>query len=99
MLAPEDGRLLHNTANLLDRLKREDEAVSLWRRAVEVMPNVVEARVGLGIRAGQQSHVEESRRWFRAAFRPSPSTASRAPPWPPPPPPRTLPPSRTCGVT
>ena len=68
-LAPTDGRLLHNTANLLERLKREDEAVSLWRRSVEVMPSVVEARVGLAIHAGQLSHVTESRQWFNDAVR------------------------------
>ena len=56
-LAPADGRLLHNTGNLLSKLERKGEADVLWRRAARALPSVVETPLSIAISLGERGRV------------------------------------------
>jgi len=74
--APRDPNLLGNYANLLGRLRRYEEAIALYRRAIDLVPSHAEAWTNLGLTLLELGDAAGAREALERAVALRPTSAS-----------------------
>jgi len=70
---PNDAEAHNNLGNLLDDLKRYDEAEKEFRKALKIKPNFAEAHYNLGNLLVELHHYDEAEKEYREAIRIKPN--------------------------